>query len=182
MSKLSNNNPIHQLTVAPMATALRNMADIMDKAERHAVANDITLESYLQARLYPNMFNLLQQVQYICYLSVDFARHFSDAVAPRVGYDEATWPELRQSLAAAADYLEAISPARLTKQADQILPTFMDDSKGMNAVNYAANVIIPDVYFHMVIAYALLRHNGVPLGKADYLGKLETMAMGTDGH
>ena len=77
-------------------------------------------------------------------------------------------------LATAADYLEAIPPENVSNQTDKILPTFMDASKGMNAVNYAANVIIPDLHFHTVIAYALLRHNGVPLGKSDYLGKLET--------
>ena len=172
------SNPIHQLTLAPMAVALRNMAEIMDKAERHATASAIPLDRYLQARLFPNMFNLLQQVQYICYLAVDYARHFSSASPPRVGYDEATWPELRQSLSLAADYLEAISPEHVTEQADKILPTFMDASKGMSAINYAANVIIPDLHFHTVIAYALLRHNGVPLGKSDYLGKLDTVAMG----
>ena len=171
---MSNTNAIHQLTLVPMANALRNTADIMDKAERHATASKIPLDRYLQARLFPDMFNLLQQVQYICYLAVDYARHFSSAAPPRVGYDEATWPELRQSLATAADYLEAIPPENVSNQTDKILPTFMDASKGMNAVNYAANVIIPDLHFHTVIAYALLRHNGVPLGKSDYLGKLET--------
>ena len=178
MDKTVNSNPVHRLTIAPLAMALRNTGGIMDKAERHAAANDIALETYLQARLFPNMFNLLQQLQYICYLAVDFARHFSDAAAPRVGYDEATWPELRQSLAAAADYLEAISPDRVSEDTGKTVPTFMDDTKGMSAVNYAADVIVPDVHFHMVIAYALLRHNGVPLGKSDYLGKLDMAALG----
>ena len=61
----------------------------------------------------------------------------------------------------------------MTKAVSKIVPTFMDDSKGMTVVDYAANVIIPNFHFHMVMAYALLRHNGVPLGKGDYLGKLE---------
>ena len=74
------------------------MAQIMDKAESHAAKNNIALDTYLQARLYPDMYNLLQQVQYVCYVSVDLARHFSDAPAPRVGYDETTWPELRKSV------------------------------------------------------------------------------------
>ena len=169
------SNPIYQFTIVPMSSALRNMDDIMDKAERHASASNIPLDRYLQARLFPNMFNMLQQVQYICYLAVDYARHFSSAAPPRVGYDETTWPELRQSLATAADYLEAIPPENLTLLADKTLPTFMDASKGMSTVNYAAKVIIPDLHFHTVIAYALLRHNGIPLGKSDYLGKLETL-------
>ena len=66
-------NPIHRLTFATIAASLRNMAQIMDKAEDHAAKNNIGLDVYLQARLYPDMYNLLQQIQYVCYISVDFA-------------------------------------------------------------------------------------------------------------
>lgn len=177
MSKSGNSNPIHQLTIAPMASALRNMSAIMAKAEKHAATNELALETLLQARLYPNMFSLLQQVQYVCYLAVDFAVHFSDNPAPRVGYDEATWEELQHSLVAAADYLAAVSPSRVTEQAEKTVPTFMDNSKGMTAIDYAANVIVPDIHFHMVIAYAILRHNGVPLGKDDFFGELAMVEM-----
>ena len=152
---------------------LKNSSAIMDKAEKHATANSIPLENLLQSRLFPDMFNLLQQLQYVCYLSADFARHFCDAPAPRVGYDEATWAELRSSLDTAASYIAAIEPESMTEDVSKVVPTFMDDSKGMTVVDYAANVIVPNFHFHMVMAYALLRHNGVPLGKGDYLGKLE---------
>ena len=96
-------NPIHRLTIAAIAASLRNMAQIMDKAESHVSKDNIGLDAYLQARLYPDMYNLLQQVQYVCYVSVDLARHFSDAPAPHVGYDETTWPELRKSVDTAAE-------------------------------------------------------------------------------
>ncbi|MBM3523699.1 MAG: DUF1993 domain-containing protein, partial [Alphaproteobacteria bacterium] len=58
--------------------------------------------------------------------------------------------------------------ASMSKQ----VPTFMDDKMKMNVVDYAASVSLPDFYFHLSVAYAILRHNGVPLGKSDYLGKL----------
>ncbi len=179
MTKSTTANPLHRLTIASMVKGLRNLGQIMDKAEQHATASNTPLEAYLQARLFPDMFNLLQQVQYVCYLSVDFARHFSDEPALRVGYDETTWQELRTSLETAARYLEAIVPEHVAERADKILPTFMDDSRGMTAVNYAADVIVPDFHFHMSVAYALLRHNGVPLGKSDFLGNLDTIAMGS---
>lgn len=172
MAKPAHANPIHALTIAAMAKGLGNTARIMDTAEKHALAHDIAVENYLQARLYPDMFNLLQQLQYVCYLSVDFARHFSTVAAPRVGYDEATWEDLRQSLTTAEAYLRAVAPEKLADRADEILPSFMDDSKGMTSLRYASDVIIPDFYFHMVMAYALFRHNGVPLGKSDFLGEL----------
>jgi uncharacterized protein len=167
--------PIHRLTIASMARMLRNLGHFMDKAEKHA--GDIPLDNYLQARLYPDMFNLLQQLQYACYLAADYARHFTDKPVPRVGYDETTWPELRKSVDQTVACLEGIAPAAVDAAAGKTLPTFMDDSKGMNAVDYGADVIMPDFHFHLVTAYALLRHNGVPLGKSDYFGKLEMKAL-----
>lgn len=166
---------IHKLTLGGMITGLGNLARIMDKAEKHATAQGISLEHYLQARLYPDMFTLLQQVQYVCYLSADFARHFSGTPAPRVGYDETTWAELRKSLDVAADYLRAITAQSVAENANTVVPIFMDDTRGMTTVNYAADVIVPDFYFHFVVAYALLRHNGVGLEKSDFLGELQTV-------
>lgn len=177
MSMSANAEHIYNLTIGSMAAGLGNMSRIMDKAQAHAAANDISLETLLQARLYPDMFSLLQQLQYVCYLSADFARHFSDKPGPRVGYDETTWAELRQSLSVAEDYLRAIAPEKLAQKTDVVVATFMDDTRGMTVVNYAAGVIMPDFNFHLVVAYALLRHNGVNLGKSDFLGELQTVAM-----
>jgi len=64
------DDPFHRLTIAAIAASLRNMAQIMDKAESHVSKDNIGLDAYLQARLYPDMYNLLQQVQYVCYVSV----------------------------------------------------------------------------------------------------------------
>jgi uncharacterized protein len=174
-----SNNDAYRLTLAQLVTGLRNTLAIMDKAEAHAAAQTVPLENLLQARLYPDMFNLLQQLQYVCYLAADFAKHFSKENVPRVGYDEATWAELRTSLDTTLRYITAIPPESMAGASGKIVPTFMDESKGMSAVDYAAEVIIPDFHFHMVIAYAILRHNGVPLGKGDYLGKLVTQDLPT---
>ncbi len=170
------NDHFHRLTVVSMVNTLRNTAHIMDKAERHAAANNVALQTYLQAKLYPDMFSLLQQLQYVCYLAAEFGRHFTDVAPPRVGYDEESWPELRQSLDTAANYLGSITPEQLSRHARKTVPLFNDDTKGMTAIDYAATMIVPDIHFHAVIAYALLRHNGVPLGKSDFFGELQTVA------
>jgi len=177
MGEVPQVSPIHRLTVAAMTRSLHNTALFMDRAEIYAVAKDIPLDVYLQARLFPDMFSLLQQLQYVSYLAVEYAKHFSAAPPPRVGYDETSWPELRHSLQVAADYLAAISPDQVAKHADKIVPIFMDENLGMTTVDYASTIIIPDFYFHMTLAYALLRHNGVPLGKSDFLGNLATVAL-----
>lgn len=165
-------NALHRLTVAQMAVAVQNMRAVMDRAESHAIANGFDTATLLQARLYPNMYNLLQQLQYICFVAVDLAQHFSSTAAPRVGYDEETWEELTESLGTTAVYLSTISETDVEKNLGKEVATFMDDTVKMNVVDYAARVSLPDFYFHMSVAYAILRHNGVPLGKSDFLGKL----------
>lgn len=168
---------VYTLTIASMHRALANLAKIMDKAEAHAKAHEIPLENLLQARLYPDMYNLLQQLQYTCYLPVDYAKHFTGDAPPHVGYDEATWEELRKSIDTTIAYLAAVPEARVAKEAEKLVPVFFDDTQGLPAVDYGARLLVPNFYFHMVIAYALLRHNGVPLGKGDYLGDAGTRPM-----
>jgi len=177
MGEVPQVSPIHRLTVAAMARSLHNTVLFMDRAESHAVAKDIPLDVYLQARLFPDMFNLLQQLQYVSYLAVEYAKHFSAAPPPHVGYDETNWSELRHSLHVAADYLAAISPDQVAEHVHKVVPIFMDENRGMSTIDYASTIIIPDFYFHMTLAYALLRHNGVPLGKSEFLGDLATVAL-----
>lgn len=119
---MTASNATHQLTIATHGRGLRNTAAIMDKAEAHAKSHGIALETLLQSRLFPDMFTLLQQLQYVCYLSVDFARHFSATEAPRVGHDEATWGELRNSLDEAARYLDGIPRTRLNDASQRCCP------------------------------------------------------------
>lgn len=165
-------NTIHRLTIAPLAVGVQNMRTIMDKAAKHAGENGFDTATLLQARLYPNMYNLLQQLQYVCFVAADLAQHFSSTAAPRVGYDEETWEQLTASLDATASYLKAISEADVEKNSGKQVASFMDDTIKLNVVDYAARVSVPDFFFHMATAYAILRHNGVPLGKADFLGKI----------
>jgi hypothetical protein len=123
------------------------------------------------------MFSLIQQLQYALFIPMDFAQHFHDAPPPKVGYEEATFDDVHKGLGAAIAYLQAIDPKRLDERAQRIVPTFFDSSRGMPAEAYAAGMIMPDFYFHLAIAYAILRHNGVPLGKMDFIGKLQTSAL-----
>jgi uncharacterized protein len=177
MTNTGQSNDLHRLTIAAITASLQNMAKILAKTEKHAAKNKIELEVLLQSRLFPDMFSLLQQLQYVCFIPVDFARQFTGAAAPHVGYDETGWQELRQSIAKTIAFLQSIAPASVAERANKVVPLFFDGARGMTALDYAGAVIIPDFYFHLAVAYAILRHNGVPLGKADYLGSLKTVAI-----
>jgi hypothetical protein len=170
MTKAAQNETFHRLTIAAMIGSLENLDGILVKAEAHGRASKIKPDMLLAARLYPDMFSLIQQLQYALYLPIDFARHFTDEPAPHVGYEEATFEDVHASLKTAIAYLKAIPPGRLTERAQRLVPIFFDGTKGMPADDYAATVEMPDFYFHLSIAYAILRHNGVPLSKGDFIG------------
>ena len=170
MASNSSNDSFHRLTIAAMAASLENLGKILAKAEAHASFSKIEPEALLGARLYPDMFSLVQQLQYALYLPMDFARHFTDEPAPHVGYEEATFGDVHAGLKTAIAYLKAIPAGRLAERAQRVVPIFFDGTKGMPADVYAATVEMPDFYFHLSIAYAILRHNGVPLSKDDFIG------------
>lgn len=173
MPSKTGSNSFHKHSLAAMIRALQNLSSILTKAEKHAAKVKIEPGNFLQARLYPDMFSLIQQLQYACYLPADFAQNFSGQPAPRVGYDEATFDDVQKSIRTTIAYLEAIAPERLAERAARLVPVFFDTSKAMPAEDYAASVIMPDFYFHLTVAYAILRHNGVPLGKMDFIGPLK---------
>jgi uncharacterized protein len=170
MTKAAQNETLHRLTIAAMIGSLENLDKILVKAEAHARESKIEPEVLLNARLYPDMFNLIQQLQYALYLPMDFARHFTDEPAPHVGYEEATFEDVHASLKTAIAYLKAIPASSLVERAQRVVPIFFDGTRGMPADDYAAIVEMPDFYFHLSIAYAILRHNGVPLSKMDFIG------------
>jgi hypothetical protein len=178
MTNSAENGSFHSLTIAPLIGFLGNLEKILEKAEAHAKASKIEPEVLLNARLYPDMFSLIQQLQYALYLPMDFAQHFADAAPPRVGYEEASFKDVHASLKLAMDYLKSIPAGRLQERAGRIVPTFFDATKGLPAQDYAAIVVMPDFYFHLTIAYAILRHNGVPLGKDDFIGTYKALPLG----
>ena len=94
MTKVAQNESFHNLTIAAMSASLENLDKILVKAEAHARKNKIEPDVLLAARLYPDMFSLIQQLQYALYLPMDFAQHFTDVPAPRVGYEEVSFDDV----------------------------------------------------------------------------------------
>ena len=177
MTRIVHAGAFHRLTVTPMMAALENLRDILLKAEAHAADAKKDPLTLLKARLYPDMFSLIQQLQYALFIPCDFAQHFAESPPPKVGYEESSFAEVQKGIRLAIDYLRSISPARMDERAGLIVPTFFDEKRGLAAESYAAHMIMPDFYFHLTVAYAILRHNGVPLGKRDFIGKIKTVPL-----
>ena len=178
MTHIVNEGAFHRLTIVPMIAALENLEKILFKGEAHAEKEKIEPSVFLGARLYPDMFSLIQQLQYALFIPVDFAQHFNDTPKPKVGYEEATFADVYASQKLAVSYLKSVLPLRMDERANLVVPTFFDRSRGLAAETYAAHMVMPDFYFHLTVAYGILRHNGVPLGKPDFIGKLATVNLG----
>ena len=170
MSNESYAEALYALTIPVFSGSLQNLGRIIVKAENYAEQNRIEFETLLSARLHPNMFTLLQQIQYACFLPVDFARHFSEEEAPRVGYDETKLGELKSSIGQTVKYLQTIKASRFREREHEMLPVFFDPKLGLPADTHAARITVPDFFFHVTTAYCILRHEGVPLEKSDFLG------------
>src|SRR6187200_1903961 len=109
MAETKTSEALYSFTIPVFIRTLTNLEKMLRKTEEHASGHKIELEVLLSARLYPDMYNLFQQLQYACFLPVDFAKHFASGPAPRVGYDESNLDELKGSIKQTIEYLEGIS-------------------------------------------------------------------------
>jgi hypothetical protein len=154
---------------------LTSLSAVLDKAESHATAKNIQPDVLLNARLFPDMFPLSRQIQSSCDFAVRGCARLAQVEVPNTPNTEKSFSELKRRIATTIDYL-------LTFKANQFegaetreitFPIGPDKSltmKGQQALNH---FVLPNFYFHSVTAYDILRHNGVELGKRDFLGPRE---------
>ena len=140
--------------------AMNNLATILEKAAAHAEARKLDPAVLIQGRLFPDMFPLARQVQLAC----DTAKY---------GPARLAGAELIARARKTAAYLEALPKAAFEGAEDRTVTwQARGKSRSMQSLPYLLNHVLPNLYFHVTTAYAILRHNGVELGKADYLGPM----------
>ncbi len=152
---------------------LGGLAAILAKAEAHAAEKGIEPTALTQARLFPDMFPLSRQVQIAC----DFARGVSARLAaaevPKYDDNEQTFAELRGLIARSIDFIGGFSAAQFDDAAQREIVTRPGTPKErrFNGQSYLLSYGLPQFFFHVTTAYALLRHNGIEIGKRDYMGQ-----------
>jgi hypothetical protein len=154
--------------------ALTNLRSILAKAARHAEAKKIDEGALLQARLYPDMLPFTRQVQ----IASDTARGGGARLAgvepPAYEDNEQSFAELTARVDRTLEYLNTLRAAQFEgAEARPITRPVRGQPKTFTGVNYLQQFVLPNLFFHVTIAYAILRHNGVELGKADFLGALD---------
>jgi len=150
---------------------LQNLSAILDKALAHAEARKIDPGVLTTDRLYPDMFALTRQVQVACDVSKGAVARLAGVEVPKFEDTEQTIPELKARIAKTVDFIKTIKPAQVdgTEEKSIALRVGGQDLtfKGMQ---YLLGFAYPNFYFHVTTAYNILRHNGVEIGKKDFLG------------
>ena len=162
----------HDATVPAFLQILGSLSGILSKAEAHCKAKNIAPEVLLGARLYPDMLPLSKQIQLVCDFAAKGCARSPRAKCRSTPDTEKTFDELKARLATTADYLEGLQAGavRRRRQPRGHLPgrPRQDPDPEGPAVSHA--FAFPNFYFHAATAHGILRHNGVEIGKRDFLG------------
>lgn len=150
---------------------LGNLSHILDKGQAHAEAKKFDPAALLQYRLAPDMLPFTRQIQIACDAAKNGVARISGVEAPKFEDNEATFPELKARIQKTVDYLSSVPPESLdgAEDKDITFPIGRDTTRTMQGEAYLKHWALANFFFHITMAYAILRHNGVELGKADYL-------------
>lgn len=166
------SHSLHQTSHTVFNQMLGGLSQVLSKAQEQATARQIQPSALLQARLYPDMFPLVRQVQVAC----DFAKSVSARLA---GVDVPSWEDQEQSLAdlqarieKTLAFINRLTAAQFEGSAtrDIVTQAGTPKEKRFTGTSYLLNYGLPHFFFHVTTAYAILRHNGIEVGKKDYIG------------
>jgi uncharacterized protein len=163
---------MYQAAIPPMVRALNNLAAILEKGEASAIARKIDPSVLIASRLYPDMLPLVKQIQIASDVSRRGAARLAGVEAPSMEDSETSFPELIARLKATVAYLETLTPAQIDgTEAKAIALPMGKITLDFEGLPYLVGFVLPNVYFHVTTAYNILRHNGVEVGKQDFLGQ-----------
>ncbi len=162
---------MYEACVKPGIRMMNNLAAVLDKAAQHAQAKKIDPAVFVGARLAPDMFPLARQVQ-IASDSVKIgAARIAAIEAPPFEDNEKSFPELIERAKKTAAWLKTLKPEQFEGSEDRTVKwKTRSTERSMPGLAYLLHQLLPNLHFHCTTAYAILRHNGVELGKMDYLG------------
>ena len=163
---------IYTASIPAFRQVLGSLAAILEKADAHVDAGKLDPDALLQARLFPDMFPLVRQVQ----IAADFSKGVSSRLAgvevPSWPDTEVTFADLQALIAKALAHLGTLDAAQFegSENKEIVLRPGTPKEKKLVGSAYLQNYGLPQFFFHVTTAYAILRHNGVEIGKRDYMG------------
>lgn len=165
---------LYDLTVVQFSKMLKNLSAILEKGKKLADEKKFDVEVLLNSRLAPDQFNLIRQVQIACdSVKLGVARLADKAdSAPKHEDNERTLEQLQARIKSVLEYVSGFTKEDFVAAENQKITQPRWQEKYMYGKEFAIQHAIPNVYFHVTTAYAILRHNGVDVGKKDYLGEM----------
>jgi hypothetical protein len=161
---------LYDASIPGLVNMLKNLDALLDKAAAHAKAAGVDPATYLDARLAPDMHPLTRQIQLASDAAKSGAARLAGVAPPSMPDTETTWAEVKARIAKTIAFLETVDRAKVdgdeTRTVELPLPS---GAMSFTARDFLFNFALPNFHFHVVTAYGLLRSQGVPLGKMDYL-------------
>jgi hypothetical protein len=162
---------MYQASIPVFVRAFGNLSAILDKAAAHAEAKKIDPAVFINSRLAPDMFPLSRQVQSASDSAKGCAARLAGIDVPRYEDTETTFPELQARIARTVAFLQSVNAAQIDGSEDRTITLKLRSGEvKFPGRAYLLTFVLPNFFFHVTTAYAILRHNGLEIGKTDYLG------------
>lgn len=164
---------MHSASVPVLTQMLSALFEVLKKAEAHATEKNIDPDAYLGARLFPDMFPLARQVQIAADFAKGIATRLAGADVPSWPDSEATFAGLQALIAKTLTHLGSFTPEQFeqSENLEIVLRPGTPKEKKLSGSAYLLHYGLPQFFFHVTTAYDILRHNGLEIGKRDYMGK-----------
>ena len=165
---------IHAIVITQFTKMLTNLLAILGEAEKFAGEKKFDTSVLLQSRLSPDQFSLMQQIRTACDTAKLGAARLADREkdVPVHGDTEQTLGEIKARIESVIAYLRGFSPEAFVSAAERRITQTRWNGKTLSRQEFLIQHVIPNFYFHVATAYAILRHNGVGIGKKNYLGDM----------
>lgn len=162
---------IYEASLPSLVRALNNLKHVLSLGEAHVTAQNIAPEVFLAARLFPNMYPLTKQIQIATDMSKGAAARLAGIDVPSFEDNETSFAMLYARIDKTIRFINSVTSAQLNEAEERTI-AFKAGSRdfSFSGSDYVTKWVLPNVYFHVTTAYNILRHNGVVLKKADFLG------------
>jgi hypothetical protein len=165
------NISMYQASAPRFINTLNNLSTILDKAQAHAEAKKIDPAALTTYRLYPDMFPMTRQVQIACDIAKGAVARLAGVEVPTHDDTEQTFAELKARIAKTIAFIKSVKPAQIDGSEDkEIMLKLGGQEMKFKGMQFLLGHVHPNFYFHVTTAYNILRHNGVEIGKRDFIG------------
>ncbi len=163
---------MYELTIVQFIKTLTNLNTLLDKAAAYADHKKFDVSILLHSRLAPDQFHLIRQVQIATDTAKGMAARVIGQEPPKFEDTETTLSEVKARINKTIDFLSTIKKEQTQGWENRMVPIGFMKGKGVIASEFVPQMALPNFYFHVVTVYSILRHNGVDIGKMDYLGTI----------